>query len=195
MAASSSGTVTISLLSSDDEQRGEQDVPSADSPSASVAAAETAAERRPVAKRRRRRGGGRSWRRRAGDASASSTRAEDGEAAAAAELASGTSATELRAALLAFGLRPGGGAKPALALRLLRARRAAAVSEERYGVAASDDAGATAALRPRFDGERSGHVRAAVDGCRLCGGAIRPPKKTFCCDERVFTPALPLFSP
>ena len=30
--------------------------------------------------------------------------------------------------------------------------------------------------------------------CRLCGGAIRPPKKTFCCDERVFTPALPLFS-
>lgn len=86
--------------------------------------------------KKRQRRGGRGWRRRAGDASpASSQAAADpgGELALqAASLEASLSATELRSALLAMGLRPGGRAKAGLALRLVRARRAAAASERLY---------------------------------------------------------------
>ena len=151
-------------------------------------ASHTAAK--PPAKKRRtggsRRSGGGGWRRRAGDARPSgSTQPSVSDAVEAASLEASLSAAELRAELLAFGLKPGARAKSALALRLLRARRAAAASEARYGAGRAGGSGGD--LPPRFDGERAGHVTAetALEACRLCGASIPPPRRTFCTDECV----------
>ena len=144
---------------------------------------------KPPAKKRRgsRRSGG-GWRRRAGDArpaSGAAAQPSASDAVEAASLEASLSAAELRQQLLAFGLKPGARAKAALALRLLRARRAAAASEARYGAGTAGSTGS--ALPPRYDGERAGRVagEAALDACRLCGESIPPPRRTFCTDECV----------
>ena len=161
----------VSLLTSDDE--GEVD----------AAAAVAAPSRQP--RKKRRRGG---WRRRAGDPSSTSADAEappprEEIAAEAASLERALSADALRAALLDFGLKPGGRAKAAMALRLVRARHAAAASEALYAATASGSS--SAQLPPRFDAQRAGQVSGSLEACRLCAGAIVPPRRTFCSDECV----------
>ena len=153
----------ISLLTSSDD----------DEVSASVA---VRPKKRPASRAKRG-----NWRRRAGDANAASPAGPADAAAAevATQLEASLSAAELRAELLGFGMRPGCRTKAGLAERLGRARRAAAASEALY-----------AHREPRaerYDTARAGTVAggAQLCGCRLCGAAILPPRRTFCCEECV----------
>ena len=152
----------VSLLTSSDDEE-------ASAPAASARAVRP--KKRPASRAKRG-----NWRRRAGDASANSpTNAAVGEGAA--QLEASLSTAELRAELLSFGLRPGCRTKAGLAERLGRARRAAAASEALY--AHSEP------RAERYDTARAGTVAggAQLCGCRLCGAAILPPRRTFCCDE------------
>ena len=173
-------------------------------------AGEQEGEPAPTRKRKQRAGGVGNWRRRAGDVrpSASKSVEEDTvidaeQAAQAQQLAKGLTADALRNSLLAFGLKPGSRAKVAMAVRLVRARRAATASEALYARAtvateargladepANSHATAGGApeqpqLPPRFDGARAGRINGSLEQCRLCSGAIPPPRRTFCCDECV----------
>ena len=132
--------------------------------------------------------GHRSWRRRAGDASSSATPlpAATEDAAQVAEISSTLDVADMRAALLAYGLKPGGRQKAVMALRLMRARRAHAASEARYGDGGGGGSSSiSAGLPPRFDALRAGHVGHSLDACRHCAGPLESPRKTFCSDECV----------
>ena len=124
-------------------------------------------------------GSGRSFRKRAGDLQAPPP-PDEATAAEAQTLERALTADSLRAALLAFGLKPGGRAKSVMALRLLRARRAATASE------ALSTTSSSGKLPPRFDSERAGNMGgSSLEACRLCAGEIMPPRRSFCCDECV----------
>jgi 5-methylcytosine-specific restriction protein A len=153
----------IELLSSEDEEP-------APTPAASASDSKNTKKRKAKSSGR---GGRHRHLRKAGDA-ASSAAADEAEQTAAAALAN-LPAASLRQQLLDFGLRPGKGPKVAMALRLVRAKHAAAASEALYASATSR----------RFDGERAGRVNATLDACRLCNNPIAPPRKTFCSDECV----------
>ena len=170
----------ISLLTSSDDDEASASAVPAPAPSLT----HRAARPKKRAASRAKRGG--NWRRRAGDSSTASPAgpADAAEAVLVAQLETSLSAAELRAELLGFGLRPGCRTKAGLAERLVRARRAAAASEALY--AHSQPRG------ERYDTARSGTVAGAqLCGCRLCGGDILPPRRTFCCDECVPPTYLP----
>ena len=172
-------------------------------------AGEQEGEPAPTRKRKQRAGGVGNWRRRAGDVRPSASKSVEEDTVIDAEQAARTAAREgphRRCAtqfLLAFGLKPGSRAKVAMAVRLVRARRAATASEALYARAtvateargladepANSHATAGGApeqpqLPPRFDGARAGRINGSLEQCRLCSGAIPPPRRTFCCDECV----------
>ena len=170
----------ISLLTSSDDDEASASAVPAPAPSLT----HRAARPKKRAASRAKRGG--NWRRRAGDSSTASPAgpADAAEAVLVAQLETSLSAAELRAELLGFGLRPGCRTKAGLAERLVRARRAAAASEALYAHSQP--------RAERYDTARSGTVAGAqLCGCRLCGGDILPPRRTFCCDECVPPTYLP----
>ena len=187
-------TTAISLISSDEEAAPPAAAPPSSTRKRKAATEEAAppAASPPNSKRKRKaatKKGGRSWRSRAGDASSSSASSSSAstsvEDAAAANLATSLTLPALRGALLAFGLKPGGRQKAAMASRLLRARRAAAASAALYPGGPGESSSSSAALPPRFDAARAGHVGHTLEACRLCARRLEPPRKTFCCDECV----------
>ena len=80
---------------------------------------------------------------------------------------------------------PGGSAKAGLALRLVRARHAAAAGEALYRAALDEASSSGADLPSRFDAGRAGRVAGSLAACRWCGDEIAPPRRTFCSDECV----------
>ncbi|KAL1528131.1 hypothetical protein AB1Y20_009495 [Prymnesium parvum] len=126
-----------------------------------------------MAPRRPRRSSGR-WRARAGgDAGPSEPPLPPDVAAHAAQLEA-ERLPLLRRQLHALGLIASRRSRAALARRLARALHAQRAL-----------ARLPAASHDRFDRARAGHVARAGGYCRLCGGAVSPPRRTFCCDECV----------
>ena len=167
-ATDTASAIVVSLLSSDEE---------AEAPAPQQIASA------PANNKKRSRSGGRGagrrrWRRHAGDSAASAAAAPEEQVCAASALASSMTAAALRDELCTHGLKSGGPTKAVMALRLVRARLAAAASEAIYGATASS-------LPARFDADRAGHVTGTLAACRLCGGAIPAPRRTFCSDECV----------
>jgi 5-methylcytosine-specific restriction protein A len=153
----------ISLMSSDEEE--EEAIDGADGEGQEMDNQSSAAG--PLRAKRRRRGGG---------------GATSEQNAVAEALTKSMSADALRAAIRAFGMSAGGPSKAVMALRLVRARQAAAASEVVY----SDQRGAgSGCTPPRFDSARAGRIAGTLDACRLCGGELPSSRRTFCTDECV----------
>ena len=131
-----------------------------------------------AAKRSRKRGRRGSWRRSQPTSAIAAAPPSAEEAQEVAALAANTGLADLRQEMRLHGLQPGSRTKAGVALRLVRARRAAQAVESIYD-------GQAASRPPRFDSERAGHVRGSLEACRLCACAIPAPRRTFCTDECV----------